>query len=95
MEINKSFKKIQNRRMVLSLMPPRKNRMPSPDYVEQSVFYFADGQFVMWPVTMWSDGKEEEYTAIWMSGFEKPFAVMESVETINEFLFGEHEDGQA
>ena len=95
MEINKSFKQIQNRRMVLSLMPPRKNRMPSPDYVEPSVFYFADGQFVMWPVTMLSDGKEEEYTAIQMSGFEKPFMVLESVETINEFLFGEHEDGQA
>lgn len=93
MEINKSFKQIQNRRMVLSLMIPRKGYTPSPDYVEQSVFYFGDGQFVMWPVVAkWSD---EEYTAIQMAGFEKPFMVLESIETINDFLFGEHENGQA
>ena len=89
MEVNKSFKQIQNRRMVLSLMIPRKGYTPSPDHVEQSVFYFVDGQFVMWPVVgNWSD---DEYTAIQMSGFEKPFMVLESIETINEFLFGEHE----
>ena len=95
MEVNKSFKQIQNRRMVLSLMTPRKGHSPSPDYVEQSVFYFGDGQFVMWPVfrcnKAFGKWSEEEYTAIQMAGFERPFMVLESIETINEFLFGEDE----
>lgn len=88
MEINKSFKQIQNRRMVLDVVNTNSG---SPDLrdVTAGVFYFGDGQFVLKDITIKSGDVEEYCTEIFMMG--RTFIVTQSIEFINEFLFGEYE----
>jgi hypothetical protein len=92
-EIEKSFKEIQNRRMVLSVVPELLGGGYGLNRPEKCVFYFGDGQFVLRPTIIKMGELEEECTAIHMGGgFDKVFVVLETIETINEFLFGVYSD---
>ena len=96
MEINKSFKQIQNRRMVLTVVGNSGSGYDLGNR-EQCVFYFGDGQFILRPITVRTGNMVcGDCTAIHMGGSgDNWFVVLEDIETINEFLFGEYEDGQA
>lgn len=88
MEINKSFKQIQNRRMVLDVVNTNSG---SPDLrdVTAGVFYFGDSPFVLKDIVIKSGDREEDCTEILFMG--QSFIVLQTIEFINEFLFGEHE----
>jgi len=82
-EINKSFERIQNRRMVLDMFDPQHG----PEITNTAVFYFGDGPFVLKEVCIKKGRNEYDCTRIYMGGEE--FYVIQSTETINDFLFGE------
>ena len=87
-EVEKSFERIQRRRMVLTVVGNSGSGYDLRDR-EQCVFYFGDGQFVLRPKTIRTGDLEENCTAIHMGGgFDKVFVVLEDIETINDFLFG-------
>ena len=87
-EVEKSFERIQRRRMVLTVVGNSSNGYDLRDR-EQCVFYFGDGQFVLRPMTVRTGNLEEDCTAIHMGGCgDNWFVVLEDIETINEFLFG-------
>ena len=87
-EVEKSFERIQRRRMVLTVVGNSGSGYDLRDR-EQCVFYFGDGQFILRPITVRTGNCEEDCTAIHMGGgFDKVFVVLEDIETINEFLFG-------
>jgi len=87
-EINKSFERIQNRRMVLTVVGNSGSGYDLQDR-EQCVFYFGDGQFILRPITVRTGNCEEDCTAIHMGGSgDNWFVVLEDIETINDFLFG-------
>jgi len=88
MEANKSFKQIQKRRMVLDVVNTNSG-IPDLRDVTTGVFYFGDGQFVLKDITIKSGDVEEYCTEISMMG--RTFIVTQSIEFINEFLFGEDE----
>ena len=82
-EINKSFERIQNRRMVLDIFEPQHG----PKITNEAVFYFGDGPFVLKQWDIKRGREEHECTVILMGGQE--YYVTQSIETINDFLFGE------
>ena len=87
-EIEKSFERIQRRRMVLTVVGNSGSGYDLRDR-EQCVFYFGDGQFILRPITVRTGNCEEDCTAIHMGGSgDNWFVVLEDIETINEFLFG-------
>ena len=87
-EIEKSFERIQRRRMVLTVVGNSGRGYDLRDR-EQCVFYFGDGQFILRPITVRTGNCEEDCTAIHMGGSgDNWFVVLEDIETINEFLFG-------
>ena len=87
-EVEKSFERIQNRRMVLTVVGNSGSGYDLRDR-EQCVFYFGDGQFILRPITVRTGNCEEDCTAIHMGGSgDNWFVVLEDIETINDFLFG-------
>ena len=89
-EVEKSFERIQRRRMVLTVVGNSGSGYDLRDR-EQCVFYFGDGQFILRPITVRTGNCEEDCTAIHMGGSgDNWFVVLEDIETINEFLFGVH-----
>ena len=86
-EVEKSFE-IQRRRMPLHLVAESWGGGYDLRDTEMCVFYFGDGQFVLRPKTIRTGDLEEECTAIHMGGGKDFFVVLESIEAINEFLFG-------
>ena len=87
-EVEKSFERIQRRRMPLHVVGNSSNGYDLRD-TEQCVFYFGDGQFILRPMTVRTGNLEEDCTAIHMGGSgDNWFVVWEDIETINEFLFG-------
>ena len=87
-EVEKSFERIQRRRMVLTVVGNSGSGYDLRDR-EQCVFYFGDGQFILRPITVRTGNFEEDCTAIHMGGSgDNWFVVLEDIETINEFLFG-------
>lgn len=88
-EVEKSFERIQRRRMPLHMVAESWGGGYDLRDTELCVFYFGDGQFVLRPKTVRTGDLEQECTAIHMGGgFDKVFVVLEDIETINEFLFG-------
>lgn len=86
--VEKTFERIQRRRMVLTVVGNSRSGYDLRDR-EQCVFYFGDGQFILRPMTVRTGNCEEECTAIHMGGSgDNWFVVLEDIETINEFLFG-------
>ena len=75
------------KRMVLTVVGNSRSGYDLRD-TEMCVFYFGDGQFVLRPKTIRTGDLEEECTAIHMGGGKDFFVVLESIEAINEFLFG-------
>ncbi len=89
-EVEKSFERIQRRRMVLTVVGNSGSGYDLRDR-EQCVFYFGDGQFILRPITVRTGNCEEDCTAIHMGGSgDNWFVVLEDIETINDFLFGVH-----
>jgi len=87
-EVEKSFERIQRRRMVLTVVGNSGSGYDLRDR-EQCVFYFGDEQFILRPMTVRTGNCEEDCTAIHMGGSgDNWFVVLEDIETINEFLFG-------
>ena len=86
-EVEKSFERIQRRRMVLTVVGNSGSGYDLRDR-EQCVFYFGDGQFILRPMTVRTGNCEEDCTALHMTGSDFFFVVLEDIETINEFLFG-------
>ena len=86
-EVEKSFERIQRRRMVLTVVGNSRSGYDLRDR-EQCMFYFGDGQFVLRPMTVRTGNCEEDCTAIHMTGGDFLFVVLEDIETINDFLFG-------
>jgi hypothetical protein len=87
-EVEKSFERIQRRRMVLTVVGNSGSGYDLRDR-EQCVFYFGDGQFILRPITVRTGNCEEDCTAIHMGGSgDNWFVVLEDIETINDFLFG-------
>ena len=87
-EVEKSFERIQRRRVVLTVVGNSGSGYDLRDR-EQCVFYFGDGQFILRPITVRTGNCEEDCTAIHMGGSgDNWFVVLEDIETINEFLFG-------
>tara|TARA_R100000406_G_C3009586_1_gene97096 strand:- start:157 stop:429 length:273 start_codon:yes stop_codon:yes gene_type:complete len=87
-EVEKTFERIQRRRMVLTVVGNSGSGYDLRDR-EQCVFYFGDGQFILRPITVRTGNCEEDCTAIHMGGSgDNWFVVLEDIETINEFLFG-------
>ena len=86
-EVEKSFERIQRRRMVLTVVGNSGSGYDLRD-TQMCVFYFGDGQFVLRPKTIRTGDLEEECTAIHMGGGKDFFVVLESIEAINDFLFG-------
>ena len=87
-EVEKSFERIQRRRMPLHIVGSSSSGYDLRD-TNMCVFYFGDGQFVLRPKTVRTGDLEQECTAIHMGGgFDKVFVVLEDIETINDFLFG-------
>ena len=84
-EVEKSFERIQRRRMPLHVVGNSSNGYDLRD-TEQCVFYFGDGQFILRPMTVRTGNLEEDCTAIHMG--DRFYLVLEDIETINEFLFG-------
>ena len=84
-EVEKSFERIQRRRMPLHVVGNSSNGYDLRD-TELCVFYFGDGQFVLRPKTVRTGDLEQECTAIHMG--DRFYLVLEDIETINEFLFG-------
>ena len=93
MEINKSFKQIQNRRIVLDVVNHNSSFALDLRDVTTAVFYFGDSPFVLKDIVIKSGDREEDCTEILFMG--QTFTVLQTIEYINEFLFGEYEDGQA
>ena len=89
-EVEKSFERIQRRRMVLTVVGNSGSGYDLRNR-EQCVFYFGDGQFILRPMTVRTGNCEEDCTAIHMGGSgDNWFVVLEDIETINDFLFGVH-----
>ena len=86
-EVEKSFERIQRRRMVLTVVGNSRSGYDLRDR-EQCMFYFGDGQFVLRPMTVRTGNCEVDCTAIHMTGGDFFFVVLEDIETINDFLFG-------
>ena len=87
-EVEKTYERIQRRRMVLTVVGNSGSGYDLRDR-EQCVFYFGDGQFILRPITVRTGNCEEDCTAIHMGGSgDNWFVVLEDIETINEFLFG-------
>ena len=87
-EVEKSFERIQRRRMVLTVVGNSGSGYDLRNR-EQCVFYFGDGQFILRPITVRTGNCEEDCTAIHMGGSgDNWFYVLEDIETINDFLFG-------
>ena len=87
-EVEKSFERIQRRRMVLTVVGNSGSGYDLRNR-EQCVFYFGDGQFILRPMTVRTGNCEEDCTAIHMGGSgDNWFVVLEDIETINDFLFG-------
>ena len=87
-EVEKSFERIQRRRMVLTVVGNSGSGYDLRDR-EQCVFYFGDEQFILRPMTVRTGNCEEDCTAIHMGGSgDNWFVVLEDIETINDFLFG-------
>ena len=87
-EVEKTFERIQRRRMVLTVVGNSGSGYDLRDR-EQCVFYFGDGQFILRPITVRTGNCEEDCTAIHMGGSgDNWFVVLEDIETINDFLFG-------
>jgi len=87
-EVEKSFERIQRRRMVLTVVGNSGSGYDLRNR-EQCVFYFGDGQFILRPITVRTGNCEEDCTAIHMGGSgDDWFCVLEDIETINDFLFG-------
>ena len=84
-EVEKSFERIQRRRMVLTVVGNSRSGYDLRDR-EQCMFYFGDGQFVLRPKTVRTGDLEQECTAIHMG--DRFYLVLEDIETINDFLFG-------
>ncbi len=87
-EVEKSFERIQRRRIPLHMVAESWGGGYDLRDTEMCVFYFGDGQFVLRPKTIRTGDLEEECTAIHMGGGKDFFVVLESIEAINEFLFG-------
>ena len=88
-EVEKSFERIQRRRMPLHMVAESWGGGYDLRDREQCVFYFGDGQFILRPMTVRTGNLEEDCTAIHMGGSgDNWFVVLEDIETINEFLFG-------
>lgn len=85
----KSFERIQNRRIVLTRINEKWGGGWDLNDVQECVVYFGDGQFVLRPMTLQVGQLRSDCTAIHMGGGKEFFAVMEDIETITEFLFGE------
>lgn len=81
-EVVKSFTGMQRRRMVLDMFDPQHG----PEIYNTAVFFF-DGSFVLEEVYIKKGRNEYDCTRIYMGGEE--FYVIQSTETINDFLFGE------
>lgn len=81
-EVVKSFTSMQRRRMVLDMFDPQHG----PEIYSTAVFFF-DGSFVLEEVYIKKGRNEYDCTRIYMGGEE--FYVIQSTETINDFLFGE------
>lgn len=81
-EVVKSFTSMQRRRMVLDMFDPQHG----PEIYNTAVFFF-DGSFVLEEVYIKKGRNEYDCTRIHMGG--KEFHVIQSTETINDFLFGE------
>ena len=82
-EVTKSFTSMHRRRMVLDMFDPQHG----PEIYSTAVFYFGDGPFVLKEVCIKKGRNEYDCTRIYMGGEE--FYVIQSTETINDFLFGE------
>ena len=65
-EVEKSFERIQRRRMVLTVVGNSRSGYDLRDR-EQCVFYFGDGQFILRPITVRTGNCEEDCTAIHMT----------------------------
>ena len=87
-EVEKSFERIQRRRMVLTVVGNSGSGYDLRDR-EQCVFYFGDGQFILRPITVRTGNlREIDCTAIQWVAVETTFVKLEDIETINEFLLG-------
>jgi hypothetical protein len=86
-EVEKSFERIQRRRMPLHLVAESWGGGYDLRDTELCVFYFGDEQFILRPITIRTGDLEEDCTAIHMGGGKHFFVVLEDIETINEFLF--------
>lgn len=82
-EVVKSFTSMQRRRMVLDMFDPQHG----PEITSTAVFFFGDGPFVLEEVYIKKGRNEHDCTRIRMGGEE--YYVIQSTETINDFLFGE------
>ena len=88
-EVEKSFERIQRRRMPLHMVAEAWGGGYDLRDTELCVFYFGDGQFILRPMTVRTGNLEEDCTAIHMGGSgDNWFVVLEDIETINDFLFG-------
>jgi len=88
-EVEKSFERIQRRRMPLHMVAEAWGGGYDLRDTELCVFYFGDGQFVLRPKTVRTGDLEQECTAIHMGGSgDNRCVVLEDIETINDFLFG-------
>ena len=85
-EVEKSFERIQRRRMPLHMVAEAWGGGYDLRDTELCVFYFGDGQFVLRPKTVRTGDLEQECTAIHMG--DRFYLVLEDIETINDFLFG-------
>ena len=81
-EVVRSDTRMVRRRMVLDMFNPQHG----PEIYSQAVFFF-DGSFVLEEVYIKKGRNEYDCTRIHMGG--KEFYVIQSTETINDFLFGE------
>ena len=81
-EVVRSDTRMVRRRMVLDMFNPQHG----PEIYSQAVFFF-DGSFVLEEVYIKKGRNEYDCTRIYMGGEE--FYVIQSTETINDFLFGE------
>ena len=86
-EVEKSFERIQRRRMPLHVVGSSSSHYDLRD-TNMCVFYFGDEQFILRPMTVRTGDLEEDCTAIHMGGGKHFFVVLEDIETINDFLFG-------
>ena len=81
---DKSFKRIQNRRIVLDLVD---GQTGDPRLAEEAVFYFGDDPFIMTSVDIRHGDTTHHCTKIFMMGRE--FIVTMGLEDLNYALFHE------